>query len=118
MRWSSIPVLSALATMLAGCAHAFSATSALSTAHREKSFSNNTEKIIACLDLRDHAVDLYAGEYLSRAEVTLTSAERTAFRDGWAEELASRGTFERFNHSCFGSLTPGQYDCGMRSQTT
>jgi len=26
----------------------------------------------------------------------MSAAERTAFRDGWAEELAKRGTFDRF----------------------
>jgi hypothetical protein len=48
----------------------------------------------------------------------MSPRERTAFRDGWAEELAKRGTFERFEQSCFYSLTPKKYECGMASQTT
>ncbi len=48
----------------------------------------------------------------------MTAAERTAFRDEWAEELAKRGTFERFEQSCFSGLTPRRYSCGMQSQTT
>jgi hypothetical protein len=81
-------------------------------------FTTEEQKILGCLDLQDHIVDLYATEYVSREGVMLSSNERTAFRDGWAEELAKRGTFDRFEQSCFGSLTPGKYDCGMHSSTT
>src|SRR5277367_6603867 len=81
-------------------------------------FTNDEQKILACLDLQDHIVDLYAREYVTHEGVTLSSTERVAFRDGWAEELAKRGTFDRFEKSCFYSLTPGKYDCGMQSSTT
>ncbi len=81
-------------------------------------FTTEDQKILGCLDLQDHIVDLYANEYVSREGVTLSSSERTAFRDSWAEQLARRGTFDRFERSCFGSLTPGTYDCGMHSATT
>lgn len=73
---------------------------------------------MACLDLRDHIVDLYADEYVSREGLSMSQQERSAFRDGWAEELAKRGTFDRFEQSCFLSLTPSKYRCGMASQTT
>jgi hypothetical protein len=81
-------------------------------------FATEEQKILACLDLQDHIVDLYATEYVSKEGVAMSSSERTAFRDGWADELAKRGTFERFEHSCFSGLTPGKYRCGMQSQTT
>jgi hypothetical protein len=81
-------------------------------------FSNQEQKLLACLDLQDHIVDLYASEYVEHEGITLSSTERVAFRDGWAEELAKRGTFDRFEQSCFYSLTPGKYECGMHSQTT
>jgi len=80
-------------------------------------FTTEEEKLLACLDLRDHIVDLYADEYVKGEGTSMTRAERTAFRDGWAEELAKRGTFERFEQSCFYGLTPHKYRCGMESQT-
>jgi len=81
-------------------------------------FTTEEQKILACLDLQDHIVDLYAADYVSREGVMMSAAERTAFRDGWAEELAKRGTFDRFEQSCFYGLTPRKYQCGMQSQTT
>jgi hypothetical protein len=101
-----------LAVTLAGCA-ARDAREA-----RAAQFSNEEQKLLACLDLQDHIVDIYAAEYVQHEGITLTSTEKVAFRDGWAEELAKRGTFDRFEQSCFYSLTPNKYDCGMQSSTT
>jgi hypothetical protein len=81
-------------------------------------FASEEQKLLACLDLRDHIVDLYATEYVVREGLAMSQQERTAFRDGWAEELAKRGTFDRFEQSCFFSLTPRKYECGMASQST
>ncbi len=112
------PTLAAslLATALFGCA-SHNIEQAKSTPHTPE-FTNEDQKVLACLDLRDHIVDLYAREYVSREGLSMSPAERVAFRDGWAEELAKRGTFERFEQSCFYSLTPRKYQCGMHSQTT
>jgi hypothetical protein len=84
---------------------------------RSAEFTTEEEKLLACLDLRDHIVDLYADEYVKGEGANMTRAERTAFRDGWAEELAKRGAFERFEQTCFYGLTPHKYACGMQSQT-
>lgn len=81
-------------------------------------FASEDQNLSACLDLRDHIVDLYATSYLAREGVAMSDVERQAFRDGWAEELAKRGVFDRFEQSCFQSLTPGKYECGMASTTT
>jgi hypothetical protein len=81
-------------------------------------FSSEEHRILACLDLQDHIVDLYADEYVSREGVSLTRHQRAAFRDGWAEQLAKGGTFEPFEQSCFANLTPLRFDCGMSSRTT
>jgi hypothetical protein len=86
--------------------------------HADQEFASEEQKLLACLDLQDHIVDLYATEYVSREGVRLSTTEQTAFRDGWAEELAKRGTFDRFEQSCFLGLTPRKYQCGMQSQTT
>jgi hypothetical protein len=101
-----------LVALLAGCA-----THNVSPA-RSVGFPNDEQKILACLDLQDHIVDLYATEYVTNEGITLSTTERVAFRDGWAEELAKRGTFDRFEQSCFYSLTPNKYQCGMQSQST
>ena len=85
---------------------------------RSANFTNDEQKLLACLDLQDHIVDLYATEYVTNEGINLSSTERVAFRDGWAEELAKRGTFDRFEQSCFYSLTPNKYHCGMQSQST
>ena len=81
-------------------------------------FGTEEQKLTACLDLRDHIVDLYADAYVSSEGLSMNPVERAAFRDGWAEELAKRGTFERFERSCFYGVTPRKYECGMASQTT
>ena len=81
-------------------------------------FKTEEQKLSACLDLRDHIVDLYANAYVASEGLSMSPIERVAFRDGWAEELAKRGTFERFERSCFYGVTPRKYECGMHSQTT
>src|ERR1700739_3465300 len=85
---------------------------------RGAQFATEEQKLLACLDLRDHVVQLYADAYVEQQGLAMTQTERAAFRDGWAEELAKKGTFERFEQSCFYSLTPRKYRCGMASQTT
>ena len=105
-------VVTLLAPGLAGCAA--QAKAGASSAE----FATDERKLLACLDLQDHIVDLYAKEYVEHENLTMSSTERVAFRDGWAEELAKRGTFDRFEQSCFYTLTPGKYECGMQSQTT
>jgi hypothetical protein len=98
--------------VLAGCAAQDRAVA------RTAQFPTEEKKQLACLDLQDHIIDLYAKEYVEHEGLTMSSTEKAAFRDGWAEELAKRGTFDRFEQSCFYSLTPGRYACGMQSQTT
>jgi hypothetical protein len=102
-----------VALWLSGCA----SSAATGAAQPKVAFANDEAKLLACLDLRDHIVDLYASKYVSEQGMVLTAAERTAFRDGWAEELAKKGTFERFERSCFFGLTPRKYECGMASKT-
>jgi hypothetical protein len=80
-------------------------------------FPTDDQRMLACLDLQDHIVDLYANNYVTQEGLTLSAAERAAFRDGWAEELAKGGTFDSFEQSCFHGLTPRRYECGMQSQT-
>jgi hypothetical protein len=81
-------------------------------------FRTEEQKLTACLDLRDHIVDLYADAYVAQEGLAMDPVERVAFRDGWAMELARRGTFERFERSCFYGVTPRKYECGMQSQST
>jgi hypothetical protein len=80
-------------------------------------FTSSEAKLLACLDLRDHIVDLYASQYVSQQGLVLSPDERAAFKNGWAEELAKKGTFDRFERSCFGGLTPKKFQCGMQSTT-
>lgn len=105
----------ALLVALAGCAARGHAKSPQRTS--AVAFDTEEQKILACLDLRDHIVSLYADDYLAQQGLEMSAAERTAFRDGWAEQLAKKGTFERFEQTCFYSLTPNKYRCGMASQT-
>lgn len=106
----------ALVVALAGCGE--HSAPPVNVPHRNQVFGTDEQRLLACLDLRDHIVDLYASEYVSREGLSMSLEERSAFRDGWAEELAKRGTFDRFEQSCFLSLTPSKYRCGMASQTT
>jgi hypothetical protein len=109
--------LALVALSLGGCASR-AAPSADAHAAKDAAFSTEEQRMMACLDLRDHIVDLYADEYVEEQGLTLSGAERAAFRHGWAEELARKGTFERFEQSCFYGLTPRKYHCGMASTTT
>jgi hypothetical protein len=108
----------ALATILAGCVSARLSDAQRAARTRDAQFANEEQKLLACLDLRDHIVALYAEQYVAREGLELSPGERTAFREGWAEQLAKRGTFERFEQSCFYGLTPRKYQCAMESPTT
>ena len=106
---------------LAGCAsRSAREASAKAAAGKgaEAAFITEEQRMIACLDLRDHIVDLYADEYVEEQGLSMSGNERVAFRHGWAEELARKGTFERFEQTCFYGLTPRKYECGMASKTT
>jgi hypothetical protein len=105
-----------LVVALAGCGSR--SANPVTPPQRTQAFVTEEQKLLACLDLRDHIVELYASEYVSREGIAMSRQERVAFRDGWAEELAKRGTFDRFEQSCFYSLTPSKYHCGMASQST
>jgi hypothetical protein len=113
---ASVLAVALAAFALVGCASRTQAKAPHSAL--DPQFANEEQKLLACLDLRDHIVDLYATEYVVREGLAMSQQERTAFRDGWAEELAKRGTFDRFEQSCFFSLTPRKYECGMASHTT
>jgi hypothetical protein len=103
---------------LAGCAGRNAGSSPTPHPASTTQFATEEQKLLACLDLRDHVVQLYADEYVEQQGLEMNQTERAAFREGWAEELAKKGTFERFEQSCFYSLTPRRYHCGMASQTT
>jgi hypothetical protein len=102
--------------VLSGCSRTGPSTAKAPLQRPE--FASEEQKLVACLDLRDHIVDLYAEAYVQHEGLSMSPLERTAFRNGWAEELAKRGTFERFERSCFFGVTRRKYDCGMQSQTT
>jgi hypothetical protein len=107
-----------LSLSILGCAaHGADQAKPAAPASREPQFANDEARMIACIELRDHIVDLYAGEYEERGMMTFTPEEREAFREGWAEELERRGTFERFARSCLLDLTPRKFECGMASKT-
>jgi len=114
---SSLVVLTILA-LLAGCASREAREAKARAAGQSAAFSTEEARMMACLDLRDHIVNLYADEYVEEQGLSMTGNERTAFRHGWAEELARKGTFERFEQTCFYGLTPHKYECGMASTTT
>jgi hypothetical protein len=116
VRHEALVLVFIVALALPGCAP--QSTPPVNAPHRAQAFGTEEQRLLACLDLRDHIVDLYASEYVSREGLELSREERSAFRDGWAEELAKRGTFDRFEQSCLLSLTPSKYQCGMASQTT
>ena len=112
------PAALTLAFALVHCASARPDTASAKSAGAHSEFGSEEQKLTACLDLRDHIVDLYADAYVSTEGLAMSPLERAAFRDGWAEELAKRGTFERFERSCFFGVTPRKYECGMASKTT
>ena len=111
-------ILGALAVVtLLGCGSRGGAD-AKSAAAKGEQFASNQQKELACLDLRDHIVALYADDYAEREGITMSESERDAFHSGWAEQVAKKGSFDRFQQSCFLSLTPVRYRCGMASQST
>src|SRR5260370_29109427 len=92
----------ALVVSLIGCASTpRNDTSATPRQHSDPQFTTEEQKILACLDLQDHIVDLYATEYVSREGVQMRSSEQTAFLAGWAEVPAIRLTLVRFVRTCF-----------------
>lgn len=81
-------------------------------------FRSQASREAACLDLRDHVVDLYVEDYVqaNQERVLWDPADKRAFRDGWAGELAKSGAFDRFEASCFGSLQQDRWGCAMAVQ--
>lgn len=87
-----------------------------STASQEPQFANDEARAHACTALRDHAIILFADDWADREGVGLHSPEeRAALYDGWYEQLAKRGTLQRFQAACAQTLTPRKFQCGMRS---
>jgi hypothetical protein len=107
-----------LVVALVGCASRGTTEAKSAPPGQASELATEEQRLMACLDLRDHIVALYADEYVEQQGLDLSTNERAAFRKGWAEEIAKKGTFERFEQSCFFSLTPRKYQCGMASQTT
>jgi hypothetical protein len=106
-----------IAVTLIGCGSRGSAGTKTAVSPGE-TFKDTEQKELACLDLRDHIVALYADDYAEREGITMSESERDAFHSGWAEQVAKKGSFDRFQQSCFLSLTPRRYRCGMASQST
>jgi hypothetical protein len=101
--------LAATAVALIGCA------ARASTVRGAADTFSEGKRETACLDLRDHIVDLYADDYLEKQSADLSPLERVAFSAGWRQELAKSGTFDRFEATCFAGLTPAKFRCGMAS---
>ncbi len=112
IRW-----LPLLFVALVGCTSRSTTGSSSARSPRASELATEEQRLMACLDLRDHIVSLYADEYVEKQGLELSTNERDAFRSGWAEQVAKKGTFESFERSCFFSLTPRKYHCGMASQS-
>jgi hypothetical protein len=116
VRWLSFQVVT-LAVTLVGCASRSSREAASAHPPPPPELVTEEQRLMACLDLRDHIVSIYADEYAEQQGLEMSTDERAAFRSGWAEQIAKKGTFESFEQSCFFSLTPRKYHCGMASQS-
>jgi hypothetical protein len=118
VRRNAVALLSVLVlTAFTGCAARSSSEAKSKDPSKDAGFTTEEQRMMACLDLRDHIVDLYADAYVEEQGLSMTGSERVAFRHGWAEELARKGTFERFEQSCFYGLTPRKYECGMATRS-
>lgn len=73
--------LLSLAILLVGCARAAPAHAPIEDA----GFPTPEARMLACLDLQDHIVDLYVAEYVAAHADELDSLEREAFRQGWGD---------------------------------
>jgi hypothetical protein len=104
--------------VLAGCASRGSLKAKPPDLPRPGDLATEEQRLLACLDLRDHIVSLYADAYVEEQGLDMSNQERDAFRSGWGEELAKKGTFERFEQACVAGVTSGRYHCGMASRTT
>ena len=116
-RLFALVALLTVSVPLSGCASRSAREASAKAAGKDAAFVTEEQRMMACLDLRDHIVDLYADEYVEEQGLSMTGNERVAFRHGWAEELARKGTFERFEQSCFYGLTPRKYECGMATRS-
>jgi hypothetical protein len=108
----------ALFVALAGCAPRPPVEGRSVDPPKVSALAADEQRMMACLDLRDHIVSLYADQYVEQQGSDMSDSERAAFRSRWAEEIAKKGTFEDFEWSCFSTLTPRRYHCGMASRST
>ena len=80
-------------------------------------FLSQSQRESACLDLQDHIVDIYAEQNRRDFAYEFANPNKVrAWRDGYARELAKLGAFDRFEQSCFASLTPKKFECGMSAK--
>jgi hypothetical protein len=110
-------VVVALLLALVGCASRSTTGATSAPPARPSELATEEQRLMACLDLRDHIVSIYADEYAEQQGLDLSTNERTEFRNVWGREIAKKGTFESFERSCSPSLTPRKYHCGMASQS-
>jgi hypothetical protein len=103
--------------MVAGCASRNATPGTSASPPKPPELATEEQRLMACLDLRDHIVSIYADQYAERQGLDLSSNERDAFHNVWSVDVAKRGTFESFERSCFVTLTPRKYHCGMASQS-
>lgn len=78
-------------------------------------FPTPEARMLACLDIQDHIIDLYAADYLLQHSAELSSDQATTFRQTWGEQLARGGAFDKFESRCAVTLTESGFRCALRA---
>ncbi len=80
-------------------------------------FASEDRVAMACNDLRNHIVAVYADEDLSTLPSPLSPFERAAYRASWAEDVAKSGSLAQFDSACRANLTMSDFQCSMAAKT-
>ena len=108
-----IPRRSLFALLLVGCSCAASLPTRLPAPPPYGGFKSPDARLLACIDLQDKTINLYLQAYQDENPGDLDGMTPAVFREAWTSELEKSGAFDRFEKSCFYSLTTEERDCAM-----
>jgi hypothetical protein len=73
--------------------------------------------MVACLELQDHAVRLFAEQYLRDTGSKLADDERESFMTSYGWSLEEDGALKKWRRVCMEGLTRATLRCGIRAES-
>jgi hypothetical protein len=81
-------------------------------------YGNEGERMVACLELQDHSVRLFADAYLRDTDSHPTDDEHEEFVESYGRQLEEGGALKKWRRVCMEGLTRETLRCGIRAEST